>query len=32
MPFVQFMKARIDEIGLKALDLTLDFDEAEVSL
>jgi hypothetical protein len=30
MPFVQFMKARIEEKGLHALDLTLDFDEAEV--
>ena len=30
MPFVQFVKARIEELGLAALDLTLDFDEAEV--
>ncbi len=32
MPFVQFVKARIEEFGLAALDLTLDFDEAEVLL
>jgi len=30
MPFVQFIKARIEELGLAALDLTLDFDEAKV--
>ena len=30
MPFVQFVKARMDELGIAALDLKTDFDEAKV--
>jgi hypothetical protein len=30
MPFVQLVKSRIEEFGLRAFDLTLDFDEAQV--
>ncbi len=30
MPFVQFTKERVAQTGLKALDLTLEFDEREV--
>ena len=30
MPFVQFVKTRMDELGVAALDLKTDFDEAKV--
>jgi leucyl-tRNA synthetase len=30
MPFVQFVKARMEELGVAALDLKTDFDEAKV--
>lgn len=30
MPFVQFMKEKVADIGVKALNLTLDFDEFDV--
>lgn len=30
MPFVQAMREKVEQLGVKALALTLDFDEAEV--
>lgn len=30
MPFVQATREKVDQLGLKALALTLEFDEAEI--